>query len=293
MRLALISLLLLASCTVREEPSCPTYHYEVDLELARALGGLAPDASEDEVTDALVDRVGARLLSLGPWTGLYLAIDPPGQLIVTIDQVLTPEEQRIVDASLRSLGGVEFCVVAESFDAFDPLTDLATERQRMEMWVKENPAGTVEGYSLVPHDEGGPHPQLLVCRRRPRDDFEAPDPFEYAEFLLRPRGLRESFTGADFDSVSEALDTMGYPALGFEFSDDRKADFEAYTARFTGRNMAIVIRGEVLSSPQIGEALPGAGIIHGQFSQDEIGDLMRMLESDTHDGPLRLLSIGK
>ena len=258
--------------------------YQVGADVARRLGWVGAEASDEEAGRVVAAFAAARLHDLVA-NAKVEAQD--GFLTVEIEQPLTEAGRKVVDASLRSMGGLEFAIVAADTDELDPPTGLHQERARLAAWMEANPGVSLARYNLVPHAEGGPHPDLFVAARRPDDTGSAPSLLERAMFLLRPDGLAESFTGGALEKVTKSTDGAGFPALGFEFTDERKPAFLEFTGRFEGRRIAILLGGEVHSAPTIAAPLLGVGIIQGQFSEEDVDGLLRTLRSDTQGGPLR------
>jgi preprotein translocase subunit SecD len=65
----------------------------------------------------------------------------------------------------------------------------------------------------------------------------------------------------DIESTSLTSDAMGYPAIGFAIVPEQKADFTRWTGERVGRNLAVMIDGEIVMLVTIASALPGTGVI--------------------------------
>jgi SecD/SecF fusion protein len=189
--------------------------------------------------------------------------------------------------SIENLGDLSFRIVAEDAKdgvRFDPPTDLVTERQRLRDWAAANPGTPVNAFNRVPYENGGPHPDLQWFVRALQEGELAGSEVERADPLLVLDNSNYSFRGSDLARVFASQDDMGLPAVGFEFQDSRKGDFYDFTEEYEQRSMAIVLNRMIDSAPNIGEPMNGRGIIHGQFSNDDVNALISVLRS----GSLRI-----
>ena len=76
------------------------------------------------------------------------------------------------------------------------------------------------------------------------------------------------FSGDQIAAASIGADQQGQRTVNFNLSAEGKDKFAAHTAANTGAYFAIVLDGEVISAPQINEAIPGGQV---QISQQGIG----------------------
>ena len=196
---------------------------------------------------------------------------------------VTLEPRDPILESIENVGDLAFMIVAEDNDTFDPPTDLATERERLRTWSEANPGAKLRVYNLVPHENGGPHPDITWRARKVIEGVMPGSEIDRAEPLLVLID-DESFRGSDLKRTFATQDDLGLPAVGFEFQDTRKGDFGRFTEKYENRAMAIVLNGVIDTSPNIGERMEGRGIIHGQFSNAEVEALINVLKS----GSLRI-----
>jgi len=164
-------------------------------------------------------------------------------------------------------------------------TDMTAELERARTWLQANPGADLRKYNLLPYGEGGPWrgadgSGVSVASRRAGAGL----------VLLKVESdLKWQFGGDHFKSVEPSTDAFGYPALSFEFSGARKADFEAWTKSHVGELLAIVLDGEVLTMPSIESALPGSGLItggSGGFDAGEVESLVAQLRAGLLPIPL-------
>lgn len=69
------------------------------------------------------------------------------------------------------------------------------------------------------------------------------------------------------------------PIIGFEFDADSKSKFGKITERNIGNPLAIIMDDILYSAPTIRDRIDGTGIIEGNFSQQEVYDLITVLRS--------------
>lgn len=85
------------------------------------------------------------------------------------------------------------------------------------------------------------------------------------------------------------------PVVGFEFNTEGKAKFGQLTERNIGKPLAIILDGILYSAPVIRERIPGRGIIEGNFTQDEVNNLLAIMRAGSLPADLELemeMSVG-
>ena len=98
------------------------------------------------------------------------------------------------------------------------------------------------------------------------------------------------FTGRDLKPNAKVQSGQtGDWVVAFELKDDRKDDFNEFTRRNIGRIMAIVLDRECQMAPVIRSAIPGSGIIEGNLSTEEAGDLKLLLNAGALPVPLEIV----
>jgi protein-export membrane protein SecD len=107
---------------------------------------------------------------------------------------------------------------------------------------------------------------------------------------------RVILTGDDFDDAWVGFDNAtGAPQIDFKFktrgSDPSPAEiFGRYTARNVGKYLAIALDDTIISCPVIRSAiLGGSGVITGQFTSQEVSDLVIKLDSGRLPVPLQII----
>ncbi|WP_347273803.1 protein translocase subunit SecD [Candidatus Kuenenia sp.] len=84
-------------------------------------------------------------------------------------------------------------------------------------------------------------------------------------------------------------DTKGIePVVGFEFDAAGKSKFGQITERNIGKPLAIILDGILYSAPTIRDRIPGKGIIEGNFTQDEVNELIATMRAGSLPADLEL-----
>ncbi|MFO0792674.1 MAG: protein translocase subunit SecD [Candidatus Brocadiaceae bacterium] len=78
------------------------------------------------------------------------------------------------------------------------------------------------------------------------------------------------------------------PVVGFEFDAIGKSKFGQITERNIGKPLAIILDGILYSAPVIRDRIPGSGIIEGNFTQDEVNDLIAVMRAGSLPADLEL-----
>lgn len=127
-----------------------------------------------------------------------------------------------------------------------------------------------------------------------------PEADEYDEWRDKTTGqtvpwervLAESaveFTGRDLMSNAEVGPGQKNDwVVHFEMKPKRKRDFYNFTRANVGRIMAIVLDDRCQMAPTIKDAIPGKGIIEGNFSTEEARDLKLLLNAGALPVPLEI-----
>ncbi|MDR1125047.1 MAG: protein translocase subunit SecD [Deltaproteobacteria bacterium] len=98
------------------------------------------------------------------------------------------------------------------------------------------------------------------------------------------------FTGEYIEDAWLEYDNNNRPGVGMSFTSRGAAIFERVTAQNTGRNMAIVLDGQVHSAPVIREKISqGRASINGSFTVEEASDLALVLRAGSLPAPVEEL----
>ncbi len=85
------------------------------------------------------------------------------------------------------------------------------------------------------------------------------------------------------------------PVVGFEFNTEGRAKFSTLTERNIGKPLAIILDGTLYSAPVIRERIPGRGIIEGNFTQEDVNNLIAVMRAGSLPADLELemeMSVG-
>ena len=95
-------------------------------------------------------------------------------------------------------------------------------------------------------------------------------------------------TGEELVDAQPTFDQNGQPAVSFRFNPGGARKFGNYTANNVGALFAIVLDDEVISAPQIREAITGgSGQITGNFSVEESSELSILLRAGALPAPMQ------
>jgi preprotein translocase subunit SecD len=111
---------------------------------------------------------------------------------------------------------------------------------------------------------------------------------------LTPTGLTGAYLKSaelQFGSGNNGATVAGAPVVLLHFNDEGSKLFEKITSENVGKQIAIVLDGNVISSPVVQEAIPGGTAqITGQFTPAEARDLVRNLNFGALPVPIQLES---
>jgi preprotein translocase subunit SecD len=99
-------------------------------------------------------------------------------------------------------------------------------------------------------------------------------------------------TGRDLRNARPSLDEYNRPAVGFSLNQEGARKFGKATGENVGRQLAIVLDGQIRSAPRIDSRITDEGIIHGSFTQQEAQDLSLVLRSGALPASLTYLYEG-
>jgi len=99
---------------------------------------------------------------------------------------------------------------------------------------------------------------------------------------------RVELTGSDLKRAYPTFDRLGAPAVGFEFKRAAARKFARLTERNIGKQLAIILDDILYSHPVIKTRILGPGIIEGNFTQDEVNDLVITLQAGSLPADLEL-----
>ncbi|MEO8274642.1 MAG: protein translocase subunit SecD [Thermoanaerobaculia bacterium] len=90
---------------------------------------------------------------------------------------------------------------------------------------------------------------------------------------------RQVITGRDLKSANTSAGQFNQPVVAFHLSADGAKRFGETTGANVGRGLAIILDNKVVSAPVINSRITDSGVIEGNFSQQEVQDLVTTLRS--------------
>jgi len=102
-------------------------------------------------------------------------------------------------------------------------------------------------------------------------------------------------TGADLKTVNvQKNPNTGQYEIGFELSSNGAKIFSDFTSAHVGDILAIVVDKQVISTPQINQAITsGSGIISGDFDYESANNLAIQLRYGSLPIPLKVVEVGQ
>ncbi len=250
--------------------------YRVDLE------DIPADRHEDTI-ERTIDTYRARLDNLGV---KELSTRGAGrdEIIIELPGV-SMEESQSYENVVMSLGRLEFRIVAEDRPG---VVNLQEKRAEIEAYLKkqddENRTWTPRSVNLSQFDvpsTGGLSYRWYPWSTKELENNPSKQAFPFV-LLEVSDDASELITGEDIEDTFPSTDDAGRPALGFEIKSARASDFGEFTEKNKGRQMAIVIDGEVETAPVLNSRIDRNGIIEGGgsgFNTAEVKELRTVLSS--------------
>lgn len=240
----------------------------------------ADDVQREDVLDQTVKTYNQRLDNLGV---KELSIRKAGRDEIHIELPgVSMEESEAYEQVVQSLGALAFRIVADNVPG---TLDLPGETEKLTAHLKElTDAGTEwtpKAIDLTRFDvtgNGG-----IVYRWAPYSEKSIIEDGRQAfPFVMLEINPNEHFTGEDLERTFVTTDDGGRPALGFNMKASRASDFGDFTEGHKGRQMAIVLDGEVDTAPSLNSRIDQSGVIYGGqsgFTSDEVKALRTVLSS--------------
>ncbi len=120
-----------------------------------------------------------------------------------------------------------------------------------------------------------------------------PDGQKYFNSFLVSKSRIEGLSGKSLRSAGVGRDNFNNPEIRFSFDGDGAIAFEKVTSENVGRQLAIVLDGELYSAPVIKGPIPGGhGSITGSFTDKEAFELAAILQNPL-EAPLKPVAENK
>jgi preprotein translocase subunit SecD len=98
-------------------------------------------------------------------------------------------------------------------------------------------------------------------------------------------------TGGDLQDVYPTKDEYGRPAVGFTLTNEAAEKFAQFTGTHIGKPMAIVLDNRVLSAPVIQAQIYNKGIITGDFTFEEVKEMVVLLKGGSLPVDLKIVEV--
>jgi preprotein translocase subunit SecD len=261
---------------VSEAVSVDTTHFRV--------AGVSP--TEDAAFRQAAGEVQTNFDRNAGLNGTYtFAMKPTVQIALREEAVV--EERQTIERRVNDLGVAEPSVAQQGNSGDQILVQLPgfTDIDRAKAIIS---AGGVLELKLV---EQGPTPTrdaLLQNGQIPTGMEIAPGTSTGSTvyYLMRKSAV---ITGTDLRNARPSLDENNQPAVSFRLSNDAGRRFGNVTSENIGRQLAIVLDGQVQSAPRIDGRVTTDGRIFGNFTPDEAQNLSLILRSGALPASLAFL----
>ncbi|MHC4217781.1 MAG: SecDF P1 head subdomain-containing protein [Planctomycetota bacterium] len=189
---------------------------------------------------------------------------------------------------------VEFYVAVQRADTTDTL-DIAVLRRQLAETGPAPASLTARWLPLAdPRHWAGTPEELAQLAADPQAFFD-----ERGLVAARPNGTcyllvhlgadlcmtRPASTSWSVQRAFPAVDNLGRPATGLGLDGPGAKLLNRLTAANVGRPLAIVIDREVYAAPRVNSAVGSAAIIAGNFTLDDVHDLVRRIQGHPRPGP--------
>ncbi|MEM7311040.1 MAG: hypothetical protein AAF682_30500 [Planctomycetota bacterium] len=270
---AALTCLLAAGCGGAAGDDVGELVLRADFAAARALDpSLA--ATDDQQLLSQAETILRARLDLAPCADEVLGVERTADtLTLRVRGDLTDEPARSLQRLLTGAGRVSIHLVATATDL-----DLDAEGERLAAWRAANPEAALADFVRLAPDAGGPDARLLWASRRG-------EPLA----LLRPEEGVPGFAEDELKSVSAEPDLPGGGGLALTFTDATELAFEAFTTAHVGRELAVLLDGQVRTVATLAEPLRGPVVVAGPFEPGELEVLELLLLRPGLPVPLELV----
>jgi len=101
---------------------------------------------------------------------------------------------------------------------------------------------------------------------------------------------KTTLTGADLKIAYPQIDEYGNPSVGFELNPDGAKAFADLTSRHIEKPIAIILDKKIISAPNVKTPITeGKGIITGNFSPEEVKDMVIKLKAGALPLPIKMV----
>jgi SecD/SecF fusion protein len=222
------------------------------------------------------------------------------ELVAALKKRVDPSNIKEVSITPYGQGQIEIIIPSASSEEVERIRRIITDAGTLEFRIVANHQDheSIIQQALAPANRGALQIELdgrPIARWVPVEKSVQED-YENSNYVTRRNELdeleillvldSENVTGDYLRTVQPSFDEFGKPSVKFRFNALGGRLFERLTSKnrpdpITNqkRQLAVVLNGMLYSSPNIIETISEEGIIHGQFSQDEVDDLVSVLRA--------------
>ncbi len=177
------------------------------------------------------------------------------QLVVELPGVKDP------DSAIKLIGDTAFLEFVEAQILDQKLLDLPLEQRRR----------------LI-----GPDVDIRINKIIGRDGTEYDQPVAIGDRAL---------TGADLKNAGPATNETGFPVVSLQFTAEGAKKFFNLTEKQVGKHIAILLDGKIISVASVRQPIAGgAAVIEGQFTPEEIRNIVIQLKAGSLPVPVTFVS---
>jgi preprotein translocase subunit SecD len=272
---------------------------EIPYDAVRATGiatleitGVPSDRVED--AEKILDRLSGdwRLSAIG--TGAWRMTMPPDLQVYFTDSAInttkTILENRVDQLGLKEptiarqgLQGDRILVQLPGVEDVNQIKDVIEEPALLEWKAVTYPPGldarlwgpAISEEQLLTQFGGALPDDTAIFTQVEINDFGE----ETGQTLYYPLKRVSTVAGEDLRNAYRDVDEWGKSVVNFELTQDAAGRFEVATRAYVGKQMAIVLDGEVLSAPVIRSVIRDQGVISGGFTTESAEKLAVQLRS--------------
>ncbi|MBI1345220.1 protein translocase subunit SecD [bacterium] len=201
-------------------------------------------------------------------------------------EVVEKKKRQIVD-----LGSLEFAILANDKD-HSPQIDAARKLRDDQDNLMQGGRLVASWRNVAKGEDVTPYGGDRTAVREVERMVDG-EPQKVLQFLVIHEPPDRAVTGRYLTRVSPAMDNNGQLAVSFNFNARGSQLFSVLTGRYQPdasdgfqRRLAVLLNGEVQTAPNLKDRITGSGQISGNFSKQEIDDLINVLNAGALEVPL-------
>lgn len=201
-------------------------------------------------------------------------------------EVVERKKRQIVD-----LGSLEFAILANDKD-HSPQIEAARKLRPDQDNLMQGGRLVASWRSVAAGEDVNPYAGDRTATREVERTING-ESKKILQFLVVHEPPDRAVTGRYLTRVSPTMDQNGQLAVSFNFNARGSQLFSVLTGRYQPdasdgfeRRLAVLLNGEVQTAPNLKDRITGSGQISGNFSRQEIDDLINVLNAGALEVPL-------